>query len=60
MEITFQEWVMDGGAGMIGTPRFEEIHRAADEGKLVVIGKDGERMIPVRFGDNWKLEPEKV
>jgi hypothetical protein len=59
IEITYQEWVVDAGAGMLGTPRYEEIHKAAAEGKLVVIGNNGERMKPVPFGEDWKLESEK-
>jgi len=59
MEISFQEWVSDAGAGMDGTPRFEELHKAAEKGNLVVIDNDGNRLVPVRFGENWKLEPEK-
>ena len=59
MEISFQEWVSDAGAGMHGTPRFTELHRAAERGNLVIIDNDGNRLVPVRFGENWKLEPEK-
>ena len=59
MEITIQEWEVDAGAGMHGTPRYEELHRAAAERRLVVI-KDGKRMIPVRIGDDyWTLEAEE-
>lgn len=57
--ITHQEWVSDAGAGMCGTPRYEEIHKAADQGRLVVVDNKGNRLVPVRFGESWRLEPEK-
>lgn len=59
IEITFSQWVSEAGAGMHGTPRYEELHKAAEEGNLVVIDNDGKRLVPVKFGDNWKLESEK-
>jgi len=61
LEITLNEWTTEAGAGMHGTPRYQELHKAAEAGTLVVIGNDGERLVPARFGaDNWKLEPEKI
>jgi hypothetical protein len=58
MEITFQEWMTYAGAGMHGTTRYSELHKAAEERKIVVI-QNGKRLIPIPYGDNWKLEPEK-
>jgi hypothetical protein len=59
MEITLQEWNAEFGATAADTGRYDELHRAAEEGTLVVIGQKGERLIPVRLGEfNWTLEPE--
>lgn len=59
IEITFSEWFTEAGAGMFGTPRFGELHKAAEEGKLIVIGNKGERLIPTKIGESWVLQPEQ-
>ncbi len=59
IEITYSDWMSEAGPGMHGTPRYEELHKAAEEGNLVVIDHEGNRLVPVRFGESWKLEPEK-
>jgi hypothetical protein len=58
LEITYKEWVSDASAGMRGTPRYEQLHQAAENQKLVIIDTEGARMIPVRFGESWRLERE--
>lgn len=56
-EITLTEWLSDAGAGMFGTPRFEQLHAAATEGKLIVIDSNGNRLVPTASTMGWELKP---
>lgn len=56
--ISYQDWVMEAGPGMDGTDRFEELHRAAETGTLLVIDHTGKRLVPVNRVGLWALEPE--
>ena len=50
MEITYNDWVMDAGAGREDTLRYEEIHRAAND--------KGKRWVPVKVEELWTLKPK--
>ena len=58
MEITYNDWVMDAGAGREDTLRYEEIHRAANEGMLTIVDDKGKRWVPVKVEELWTLEPK--